>query len=120
MRESARHLATADHPFVVRPRPRFARRDPSSDAPRRSLRSRRPEAPGGKPVNAVDPASADPALALGHVSGLRTLLPLNDLELDLVAFRQRLETIALDGAEVHEHVRSTFVRNEAVALRVEI
>ena len=40
------------------------------------------------------------ALHLLNVSGLRTLLPLNDLEFDLLALGQRLEAAATDRAEV--------------------
>src|SRR5215471_1710415 len=57
-------------------------------------------------------------LELLDVSGLRTLLPLNDLELDLVTFRERLETRAVDRAEMHEHIGTTLARDEAEALRV--
>src|SRR5215470_16491521 len=57
-------------------------------------------------------------LDLLDVSGLRPLLPLNDLELDLVPFSERLEARAVDRAEVHEHIGTTLARDEAEALRV--
>src|SRR5438045_95980 len=56
--------------------------------------------------------------SLGDISGLRSLLPLDDLELDLVALGQRLESVSLDGAEVHEDVGAALTRDETEALRV--
>src|SRR5471032_3133222 len=47
---------------------------------------------------------------LGDVGCLRSLLTLNDLEFDLVPLGQGLEAVSLDGAEVDEDVRSSFVR----------
>src|SRR5690348_17401487 len=55
---------------------------------------------------------------LDHVGRLRPLLPLHDLELDLVALGERLESRSLDRAVVHEHVGATFTRDEAETLRV--
>jgi hypothetical protein len=54
----------------------------------------------------------------GYFGGLRTLLTLNDFELDLVAFLERAKSIALDCTEVHEDIRSTFSSDKAEALRV--
>src|SRR5690606_25147603 len=42
-----------------------------------------------------------------HVGGLQTLLALLDVEGDLVALVEVAEARALDGGEVHEHVRLT-------------
>jgi hypothetical protein len=53
-----------------------------------------------------------------HLVGLRPLRALDDVELDLVTFLQTLVSIGLDGAVVHEDVRSAFTSEKAVALRV--
>ena len=53
-----------------------------------------------------------------NVGGLRTLLSLNDFELDLIAFGERLEAVAGDGAEVDENIGSTLTRDETEAFRV--
>jgi hypothetical protein len=45
---------------------------------------------------------------LGDVGCLWSFLTLNDLELYTIAFGQGLEAVPLDGAEVNEHVRTTF------------
>ena len=50
------------------------------------------------------------------VAGLRTLGALFNCELDLLAFLQVAETIALNGGEVNENVLSTFALDEAEAL----
>src|SRR5947199_3703475 len=55
---------------------------------------------------------------LGDVGSLWTLLPMDNLELDAIAFRERLEAAALDGAEVDKDIRSSLARDEAVALGV--
>src|SRR5438477_1855804 len=58
------------------------------------------------------------ALRLRDVCGLWTLLPLDNLELDAIAFSERLEAATLNGAEVDEDVRPSLAGNEAVALGV--
>jgi len=58
------------------------------------------------------------ALRLRDVSGLWTLLPLDNLELDAIAFRELLEAASLNGAEVDKDIRPTLSRDEAVALGV--
>src|SRR5688572_16739880 len=55
---------------------------------------------------------------LGYVRGLRALLALNDLEFYTIAFGERLEPIAGNGAVVDEDVRPPFTRDEAEPLRV--
>jgi hypothetical protein len=50
--------------------------------------------------------------------GLRAFLALHDVKLDLVAFLQALVAIDLNGAVMHEHVRSVIAANKAVTLRV--
>src|SRR3954462_12439598 len=57
-------------------------------------------------------------LRLGNVGGLRSLLPLDNLELDAIAFGERLEAAALDGAEVDEDIRPPLAGDEAVAFGV--
>jgi hypothetical protein len=59
----------------------------------------------------------------GRLSGadflsLQTLLAGDDLEGNLLAFGEGLEAIALDSAEVNEHVRTVLTGNEAEALGV--
>ena len=49
---------------------------------------------------------------------LRTLAPLNDVELDLISFVQTLVAIALNGAVMNEDVCSAFAPEKAVAFRV--
>src|SRR5437764_7439091 len=51
-----------------------------------------------------------------NVRGLGALLPLRDLEFDLLVFLEVPVARALDGRVVHEHVRSTLLGDEAVAL----
>ena len=55
-------------------------------------------------------------LRLGDVGGLRTLLSLDNLELDAIAFRERLEAASLNGAEVDKDIRPSLARDKAVAL----
>jgi hypothetical protein len=55
---------------------------------------------------------------LRYIRRLRAFLSLNDLELYLIAFGQRLEAAALNGAIVYENVRSALTGNEAKPLRV--
>src|SRR3990170_2625067 len=50
------------------------------------------------------------------VAGLQTLGALFDGELDLLAFLQVLETIALNGREVDKDIIAAFASEEAVAL----
>src|SRR6266516_5688502 len=47
---------------------------------------------------------------------LGALLALRDVELDLLTFLEAAVTATGDRAEVHEHVRATLHRDEAVAL----
>jgi hypothetical protein len=44
---------------------------------------------------------------LRDFGGLRTLQPLDNLDLDDVAFDERPEAVALNRTEVHEHIRAT-------------
>src|SRR5260370_4322370 len=57
-------------------------------------------------------------LDLADVGGLKPLGPLGDLELDLVPLDDALETLSLDGAEMHEHVLAILLGDEAVPLCV--
>ena len=50
--------------------------------------------------------------------GLRTLLSLNDVKLDLVPFFQTLVPIELDRAVMDKHVGSIVPADKAVTLRV--
>jgi hypothetical protein len=64
---------------------------------------------------------ADSSCSLGaalHLVSLRALLPLNDIELDLVSLFETLVAIELNGAVVHEDVRPIVPANETIALRV--
>ena len=49
---------------------------------------------------------------------LRSLAPLNDVELDLISFVQALVAIALNGAVMNEDVCSAFALEKAVAFQV--
>ena len=51
------------------------------------------------------------------VGSLKTLGALFNCELDLLAFLQVLETLALDGREVDEDIFAAFASEEAIALR---
>src|SRR2546423_15507435 len=55
---------------------------------------------------------------LGHVCSLWSFLALHDFELDFIAFSERLETASADRAEMNEHVRSAFPRDEAKSFGV--
>ena len=57
-------------------------------------------------------------LVTDHLVGLWTLLPLNDVELDLVPLFQTLVSINLDGAVVDEDVGSVISSDESVAFGV--
>lgn len=57
-------------------------------------------------------------LSLRDVSRLRTLLPLDNLELDVIAFGERLEAASLNGAEVDKDIGPSLSRDEAVAFGV--
>src|SRR3970040_3001251 len=55
---------------------------------------------------------------LGDVRRLRSLGAFRDLELDALALFQRLEAFRLDGARVDEYIRSAFLGDKAIPLRV--
>jgi hypothetical protein len=56
---------------------------------------------------------------LGDVGGLRALLSLGDLELDLIAFLKTLVTLRRDRAVMHEDIRAAIVATyEAIAFGV--
>src|SRR6266571_8498369 len=57
-------------------------------------------------------------LGLANVRGLETLGTACHLELHLVTFRQTLEALRGDGAEVDEDVLAALLRDEAEALRI--
>src|SRR5207249_10947992 len=54
---------------------------------------------------------------LADVPRLQALRAIGHVELDLLAFSQRPETIALDGRVVHEHVLAALLGDEAETLR---
>src|SRR5712692_9855738 len=60
---------------------------------------------------AADASAADP-----DVLRLGSLLALRDVELDLLPFLEAAVAAPRDRAEVHEHVRATLDRDEAVTL----
>src|SRR5262245_6397924 len=55
---------------------------------------------------------------LRDVCRLWSFLTLNDFEFHPIALGQGLEAVPLDGAEVHEDVRSSLAGDETVTLRV--
>src|SRR5579859_3546000 len=59
-----------------------------------------------------------PSLHPSHVLRLRALRVLDDLEFHRLALGQRFESVTLDGREVHEHIRSTFLLDKPEALLV--
>src|SRR6266576_3245442 len=67
--------------------------------------------PGSGMALGADASGNDP-----DVFRLGSLLALGDVELDLLSFLQAAVAAAGDRAEVHEHVRATLDRDEAVAL----
>src|SRR3954447_6444624 len=107
--------ATAERPNG--PIPASPRRPSVAPRRRRSWirRSPRPERSRASPK----PRSCSSADA-AHRVGLRALLSLRHLELDALAFFERLVTIHLDGAVVNEDVATAVDGDEAEALlRVE-
>src|SRR5438105_5053690 len=64
------------------------------------------------------PAPGILELGLANVRGLETLGAACHLELHLVTFRQTLEALRGDGAEVDEDVLAALLRDEAEALRI--
>ena len=71
----------------------------------------------GLPGRPVDATRGGPS-GLAHVGGLKPLRAPGHLELHLVALGQALEALRLDGVEVHEHVLTALLGDEAVALRI--
>jgi hypothetical protein len=57
-------------------------------------------------------------LNASHRVGLRSLLPLNDVKFDFVAFLQTLVAIELDRAVMNKHVGPIVTADKAVSLRV--
>ena len=53
-----------------------------------------------------------------HRIGLQAFLALDHGKADLLAFLEALETLALDGAEVHKHILAIFAADEAETLGV--
>src|SRR5262249_61151297 len=60
------------------------------------------------------PAGSD----LVNVGGLESLRTASHFELDRLPLRQRLESVALDRGEVHEHVLAALLRDESKTLGV--
>ena len=58
------------------------------------------------------------SLQLLYVRGLLAFRSLRDIELHFLAFLQRLETITLDDAVMHEYILAILRRDEAIALGV--
>src|SRR5262245_57954031 len=54
----------------------------------------------------------------GHVTGLRALRPINDLEFDRLALFEGSKSRALNRGVVHEDIAAAFALDETVALRV--
>ena len=70
------------------------------------------------PSGTIDVPSTIALRSLCNISGLRTLLPLYDFELYLVALLQTLVTLCGDCAVVYENIWPVITPNEAVALCV--
>src|SRR5215470_13041953 len=73
----------------------------------------------GRPLAeaALELGTAGPLL-FAYVLRLQALRPLHDLELHPVAFRERPESLHLDGSVVDEDVLAAFLRDEAEPLAV--
>src|SRR2546426_184705 len=56
-------------------------------------------------------------LGFTHVRGLKSLRSTDDIELEPLAFGQRLEALALDRGVVNEHVLATLLLDETKTLR---
>src|SRR5947208_12825399 len=56
-------------------------------------------------------------LRFTHVRGLKSLRSTDDIELEPLAFGQRLEALALDRGVVNEHVLATLLLDETKTLR---
>jgi len=50
--------------------------------------------------------------------GLRSLLPLNNLELNRIAFLQGLKALTLDGRVMNENISSAVLADEAISLAI--
>src|SRR6266542_7029917 len=90
--------------------------DPSSHPVRHPGRCRVRTRPGTRDCPAPGEAVAVASAGDPDVLRLGSLLALGDVELDLLPFLQAAVAAAGDRAEVHEHVRATLDRDEAVAL----
>src|SRR5215472_15242202 len=86
---------------------RFQRR---SKAGGEDAAGRAPESPG--------PGQGLLSLDLADVGGLEPLRTPTHLELDPVTLGQTLESGSLNGAEVHEHILATLLRDETEPLRI--
>ena len=53
-----------------------------------------------------------------NVLGGRTLLAVDDVEFDLLTFGQRLEALALNGAEMDEHIATVATLDESKTLGI--
>src|SRR5207237_4137399 len=78
----------------------------------------RPDGPGVGAAHSSCPPPGILELGLANVRGLETLGAACHLELHLVAFRQTLEALRGDGAEVDEDVLAALLGDEAEALRI--
>jgi hypothetical protein len=54
-----------------------------------------------------------PNLQRNHILRLRAFLAIGDVEFYFLTIGQSLESFALDGAEVHEHIRTIFTLDKA-------
>lgn len=67
--------------------------------------------------NGLRPSSSGLA-GLGDVPRLRTLRTIDDFELNLLAFFERPESVALDCREVHEDIIAALALDEAITFSV--
>src|SRR4029078_9155899 len=70
--------------------------------------------PGGSPA----PVGVKRLGGAGHVTGLPTLGPIDDFELNRLALFKRAETGALNRRVMNEHIAAAFALDETVALGV--
>src|SRR6185503_17981267 len=72
----------------------------------------------GEPCECVRKGAERRGSDLADVGGLKSLGTLDHLELHVVAFSERPESLRDDGGVVNENVLATFLRDEAKPLRV--
>src|SRR5690606_26791490 len=103
------------HPRRPRGQPRLANTPAGRFPERRRLRSRGERR---QPIRPEKTTGAFRTSALRDVGGVQPLVAVLNLEFDSLSFLQRLESVHLDCREVHEHIVSALLFDEAISLGV--